>query len=210
MSTYAERMFTRDICIDVPHGDPQIVRRASIWSMAIGVLLVLAGLYALLYFGYATVAATYVLGALLLAGGVFYAVNAFSARKWTIGLFDVLASVLYVIAGIVALRQPLVAAGVVTLILAVMYIFQGITRSVASVTLRPPQWGWMLFNGLVTLFLGFIIFAQWPASSLWLLGVLVGIDMLLSGWTMIISGMAIHRLTSKVVSAAPIAETRAV
>jgi uncharacterized membrane protein HdeD (DUF308 family) len=55
----------------------------------------------------------------------------------------------------------------------------------------------MLFNGFVTLFLGILVFAQWPASSLWLLGVMVGTDMLLAGWTMVLAGATVHRAAKR-------------
>jgi uncharacterized membrane protein HdeD (DUF308 family) len=162
--------------------------------MAVGVLLIALGVFACYWFFAATLATVYTLGGILIVGGLFYGASAFSARKWSIALLDVLACALYVIAGIVAFRQPIATAGAVTLVLSALYIVQGISRIVGALTLKTPGWGWMLFNGIVTLLFGAVIFAQWPAGSLWLIGVLVGIDLMLAGWTMLFGGMAVNRL----------------
>lgn len=97
------------------------------------------------------------------------------------------------IAGFVAFRQPVVTAGVVTLVLAFMFMFQGIFRGVMAVAQRPSQWGWALANGVITLFLGIAVYATWPASALWLLGTVIGVDLLLSGWTMTMVGLTLRR-----------------
>src|SRR5258708_6982771 len=133
--------------------EANMTRRLSATSMTIGVLLVVLGLYAFYYFIAATVAAVFILAGILIAGGVFHAVNAFSAGKWTTALLDVLAAVLYVFAGIVALRQPVITASMVTLVLSAMFVIQGIIRVVAALALRPRQWGWSMVNGVITVLL---------------------------------------------------------
>jgi uncharacterized membrane protein HdeD (DUF308 family) len=201
MEMTMNRWSFRDGPRELPEGLRQRTRKqlaaASTVAMVVGVLLVLSGLFALYSFATATLVSVLLLGGLLIAGGVFYGINAFSAGHWALALIDVLACALYIVAGVVAFRQPLLTASVVTLVLSVMYVFQGIVRTAGALAIRPPQWGWMLFNGLITLLFGVIVFIQWPISALWLLGILIGTDMLLSGWTIILGGAAMRKAVAR-------------
>jgi uncharacterized membrane protein HdeD (DUF308 family) len=82
----------------------------SKWFMTVGVLLIVAGAAALIYTFTATVATVYVIGSMLLLGGIFYGITTFGARKWTTALLDMLLCALYVIAAIAAFRRPVAAA----------------------------------------------------------------------------------------------------
>jgi len=175
----------------------QLLRRSTVAIMA-GALLILGGIYAVGRAMIATLAATYALGGILLFGGICFAINAIFAKNSTEALLDILACALYFVAGVVTFRKPLAAAGAVTLVLSAIYVIQGIARISLSFSPLIPERGWVFFSGLVTLFLGGILFAQWPASSLWLLGLLVGIDMIFCGWTMILRGAYVkHFLKSE-------------
>lgn len=195
MASITGPYFMGDPRADARSGLRETVHRTSIYSISTGILLLALGIVALSYFLAATITTVYALAVLLMIGGVFQGVSAFSARKWTTALVDVLACVLYIIAGIVAFRQPLLAAGILTFVIAAVYMGQGVMRVVMSLAVRPLHWGWMLFNGLVTFALGAFVFSMWPASTLWLLGTLVGVDMLLSGWTMLLGGLTLYRET---------------
>ena len=195
MDIASRHNFTYSLVDDLNGKDLDTVHRASKLSMFSGVLLILAGAFACIYFFYSTIVVTYYIGALLLIGCFFFGASAFFARKWTTALFDVLVAALYLVASIVTFRQPLQAAGVLTLVLSIMYIFQGIMRIFASIAIARVSRGWMFLNGLVTLLVGIMVFAQWPSSALWLLGILIGIDMLFGGLTLLLGGLEIFRLT---------------
>ncbi|MGZ6469277.1 MAG: HdeD family acid-resistance protein [Bdellovibrionota bacterium] len=164
-------------------------------SMAVGAALVFLGIVALTETFTATVVSVYLLGLLLLGGAISLGVRAFSERRWTSALGDMVASILYLMAGLVAFREPILAATGFTLVIAALFMAQGIMRIIAAVTLAPPQWGWVLANGIVTLALGLMVYAQWPASSLWLIGTLIGIDMILGGSTALVAGISLSQNT---------------
>ena len=64
--------------------------------------------------------------------------------------------------------------------------------------MRPlPGWGWLLFDGILSTVLGFMLWIQFPSSALWALGILAGISILISGWTMTMLGVAIGKLIDK-------------
>ncbi len=63
--------------------------------------------------------------------------------------------------------------------------------------MRFPHWGWVLFNGIITLILGIIIWRQWPVSGLWVIGLFIGIDLIISGWAWIMLSFAARQMAAK-------------
>jgi uncharacterized membrane protein HdeD (DUF308 family) len=78
--------------------------------------------------------------------------------------------------------------------LAVSFIVMGAFRTLAALMIRFPQWGWALLNGVITLLAGIVIYRQLPLDALWVIGLLVGLEMLFNGWTWIMLACAIRRL----------------
>jgi uncharacterized membrane protein HdeD (DUF308 family) len=83
------------------------------------------------------------------------------------------------------LEDPVRAAAVLTLVFAAAFFTEGLLRIIFSLTERFTGWPWVLLNGVVDLFLGVFIWREWPGSSLWVIGLFVGIDLLLHGWSWI-------------------------
>jgi len=102
--------------------------------------------------------------------------------------------ILYLVAGIAIAESPGKSAAILTLFLASMFIVAGAFRAVAALAVRFPHWGWSLLNGIVTLLCGVVIFRHFPESALWVIGVLVGVDMILHGWTWIMLSLAIRNI----------------
>jgi uncharacterized membrane protein HdeD (DUF308 family) len=196
MITRTNRYFYGSFEDELIPGGHEALRRVAGSSIAIGVLLLVLGVAAIAHIFAATVVSVYLLGALLLAGAISWGMQAFSERRWTTALGDTFACLLYLVAGLAALRAPIMAAGAFTLVIAALFTIVGALRIVSSLTIRPVQWGWSLFNGVVTLALGLFVFEQWPLSSLWLIGTLIGVDMILGGWTALFGGFALNRLAS--------------
>ena len=98
------------------------------------------------------------------------------------------------VVGILLVSRPLLGAEAITLLLAALFLVGGSIRAVTSVFLQLPGWGWMLLNGIVTLWLGLLILNQWPSSAIWVIGLFVGIDLLFDGWSMIAVALAAHRI----------------
>jgi len=100
----------------------------------------------------------------------------------------------YFIAGLTIAELPGQSTVLVTLLLATLFMIGGIFRAVAALTMRFPHWGWTLLNGVVTFVLGAAIYRHVAEASLWLIGTLIGVDMLLHGLSYIMLAVAIRRL----------------
>lgn len=166
--------------------DVQEIRNNWGWFLALGVLLVVLGAAVISSSYYATVFSMILLGAFLIAGGVIQFIQAFMARKWSGLLLSVALGVLYLIIGFFCLRQPAAAAISITLLIAAFCFIAGLFRMLAALLIRFDQWGWVFFNGLITFILGAMIYSGWPLSGLWVIGLFIGIDMILSGWSWIV------------------------
>ena len=86
------------------------------------------------------------------------------------------------------------SAEIITLFIAATFIILGSFRIASALTVRFPHWGWVLFNGLITLLLGIVIYRHLPQSALWVIGILVGVELLLNGWTWIMLSLAIKNI----------------
>jgi uncharacterized membrane protein HdeD (DUF308 family) len=156
--------------------------RSSGWSIVLGILLVLAGLFAIVVPFFAGVAASVFFGWLVLFGGVAHLVYAWSERGAGAILWQVLIGIVYVIAGLYMLVLPVAGVVALTLVLALYITVEGIFELVIFSFLRRLRGAvWFLIDGLVSLLLAGLIFFGWPSSSLWAVGTLVGISLLFSG-----------------------------
>jgi uncharacterized membrane protein HdeD (DUF308 family) len=105
-----------------------------------------------------------------------------------------LVAVLYFIAGVLVIEHPGRSLAGLTLVIAAVLFVEGILRVVVALTERFHGWGWVLLNGVISLALGVMIWRQWPESSLWVIGLFVGIDLLFNGWSLIMLALALRGL----------------
>jgi uncharacterized membrane protein HdeD (DUF308 family) len=160
----------------------ETVKRHSLWYLAQGVLMVLAGFLALVYPVVSSVAVVFFLGWLLIIGGVLQAIGLIGARHVPHFSLQLVSVVLFVIVGVLFLRNPGEALLTLTLLLIVFFMVQGISRVIFSLTIRPlPGWGWVLASGIVGILLAFYLWANIPLTAVWLLGVLLGIQLICEG-----------------------------
>ena len=160
------------------------------WFLILGLVLVLLGGFAIAHAWMATLASVVTLAWLLIASGISESVAAFWARSWS-GLFqDLLFGLLAVIAGILLLSDPAMSAAGLTLILAAFFLVRGALRILGAFVLRYPNWAWSVFDGALALVFGGLVWAQWPESALWVIGVFVGIELISRGiaWLMFAMG----------------------
>ena len=130
----------------------------------------------------ATVATVLVVGVMMLIAGVAEVINAFQMQGWGQFLLWLLLGVLYIVAGFVTFENPLMAAAVLTLILGIALVVSGIMRIILGFSVKNGiPWMWIVLSGAITLLLGIIILAQWPVSSLYILGMFLGIDLIFAG-----------------------------
>lgn len=166
------------------------------WFLLWGILLLILGIIAISYTTATTILSVIVLGVLLLLGGIILIVDSFSFwwGKWGGFFWHLLMGILYLIVGILFIKSPLWASMSLTLMLAILFIIVGLFRIIYSLSVRLPRWGWTLFNGIITLILGVLIYAQWPVSGLYIIGLFVGIDLIFAGWAYIMISLGARSL----------------
>jgi uncharacterized membrane protein HdeD (DUF308 family) len=160
-----------------------------------GVLFIVLGLIAIVEPLIAGLAIAVLAGWLLLAGGVVHAISAFRAAGPRNVIWHVLLAVLYIVGGLYFVTHPLLGLGTLTLFLAVILLIEGIVWVVAYFRL-PTGNGWLLLNGIVTVLLGLMIWGHWPNSSVWALGTLIGINLLMRGFAVLFAGAAVRRVAA--------------
>jgi uncharacterized membrane protein HdeD (DUF308 family) len=170
------------------------IRKNWCWFVILGVALILLGLFAMSYSMIATLATAIVFGYFLLVGGVFYIVGAFFTRGWGGFFLSLLAGILHLAVGFIVLNHPGEAVLLYTLLLAVFFFVEGLFRMVGALAGRFQHWGWMFASGAITLLLGVMIWRQWPLSGLYVIGLFIGINMIISGASYLNLGLAARRL----------------
>jgi uncharacterized membrane protein HdeD (DUF308 family) len=140
-------------------------------------------------------AVTILIGSMLIVNGLMQAVHGFKVHGTGPKTWAILVGILTVVAGGLVLSRPLFALATLTLILAIFFVCEGIFTMVMAFQLKPEKgWGWLLFNGIVSIVLGIMIWRQWPVSGLWAIGILVGIRIFMSGFGMIFVGSATRQI----------------
>jgi uncharacterized membrane protein HdeD (DUF308 family) len=168
------------------------------WSIALSVLMILAGVLAIVVPQAAGLAVSLLVGWLLLFSGVAHLVFAWYARGAGGILWELLLGILYLFIGGYVLTRPVAGLATLTLVLAIYLFFEGVLELVLSFQLRPlPGWVWLLFDGIITLILAGMIWRTWPSSSEWVIGTLVGISMLFSGISRLTISLAARSLVAK-------------
>ena len=156
------------------------------WLLALGILMIILGVVAMAAPVVATIAIQVMLGWLLVISGIAEGIHAFMVKEWRGFLLELLSAVLYLGVGLLLLVDPLKGALALTLILAVFLLVEGIFKIITALRVRDHRgWGWLLASGIVSVVLGVLIWAQWPASGLWVIGLLVGIQLLFTGWSLV-------------------------
>jgi uncharacterized membrane protein HdeD (DUF308 family) len=168
----------------------------EIWAFLVGmgVALMVLGMVAMGSSFIATLATVVVFGILLLLGALFQVITALWGRSWRGFFLHLLGGVLYLIVGVFMIDRPVEAALGVTLLVALGLLAGGIVRIVVSVIERFDGWGWMLLSGVLSFLLGAAIWRQWPLSGLWVIGLFVGIEMLSSGLSWVMLGLALRSM----------------
>ena len=168
-----------------------VIAENRTWFMILGVVLIILGIIAIFFPLMTTIAAKIVFGWILLIGGIVQVVHAFSTQKWTAFLFDLIVGILYVFVGGWLAFFPLTGIITLTILLAAVFVAQGILEVVMAFRLRGHEgWIWVLIAGVVALVVGILVFAQLPSSAIWAIGLLTGINLLSSGWAYFFMAMA--------------------
>ncbi len=172
------------------------IRKGWGWFLALGIASVIVGFIALGSAATVGVAAVWLFGVFLVVGAVFSVVAGIRAGGWNV-ILGIILALLYLVAGIWMITRPEIAGIVLGLFIGWMFVFLGIIRGIGSIVVRPPQWGWGVFSGLVTLVLGVLIISIWnetPASGPYIIGILIGVELIVSGISWIALAFAARSL----------------
>jgi uncharacterized membrane protein HdeD (DUF308 family) len=171
--------------------DPETLKKFRTWFNIYGVVLIILGLAAILLPQVASLATSIMVGWLLVAGGIFGLISDFQAGTKSPGFWwNLLTAALYLIAGIVLLVNPIAAVLTLTIVLAAYMLATGFAKVVMAFHYKnviPKAWLWVLFSALVDIALGVIIIAGLPGTAVWVIGLLVGINLLFTGVALVAS-----------------------
>jgi uncharacterized membrane protein HdeD (DUF308 family) len=177
-----------------------IVKGSLGWSIGLSILMIVAGILAIVAPPAAGVAVAILVAWLLVFSGGAHLVFAWHTRTMGGFVWELLLGILYILVGAYLLSHPLVGLASLTLALAIYLFAEGLLEFILSLRLRPmPGWSWLLFDGVITLILAIMIWRTWPSSTEWVIGTLVGISMLFSGITRLMLSLATRQAVSKLV-----------
>jgi len=176
----------------------KVAKKATGWFIVIAVLFILLGLFAIVEPFTAGLGVTLLVGWLLVIGAVAHFISAFKGGGAKHVILQSLVGLIYLIGGGYFLTHTIMGVSTLTLLLATVILIEGIFELVAYFRLRSGGGaGWLLMNALVTLLLGGLIWFHWPSSSVWAIGTLVGVNLLMTGISRLMLGLAARKLVSQ-------------
>lgn len=167
----------------------------------LGIALIVLGIVAILTPATAGSAVVVVIGIILLGAGAGAAIRGLQAATAMEKVLGLVVGVVSALAGFAVLFNPLFGLGLLTLFLAGYFLADGVCKIVVSFRFRPTRgWLWLLFSGGVSLLLGVLIWSQWPMSGLWAVGVLVGLNLISTGFALLQSASMLREVAGRVAS----------
>jgi uncharacterized membrane protein HdeD (DUF308 family) len=164
------------------------------WKLVLvqGIVMMVLGFLAVAEPNVATIAVGIFVGWLFFIGGIFRALSVWQSRGMPGFAWSMLTALLAIVLGLILIFQPLAGVLTLTMVLIAFFILEGITAIVLAVQHREHlrSWGWVLFSGIVDLLLAFLIWDGWPSSADWAIGLLVGINMLFFGLSLVMTALA--------------------
>ena len=163
------------------------------WFVALGIAMIALGVIAWLDVVTVTIAGTIFVGASLLAGGVFQIIHAFMAKQWRGFIMSLFCGILYLAGGLLIMNEPVQGALFLTLLVMAALIVGGVVRIVLALQHRNiAAWGLILLSGIVSITVGYLLYASLPWSGLWVLGTLIAIELLIQGSSWLYFGLALR------------------
>jgi uncharacterized membrane protein HdeD (DUF308 family) len=163
------------------------------WFVALGIAMIALGVIAWLDVVTVTIASTLFVGASLLIGGAFQIIHAFMTKEWRGFIMSLFCGVLYLGGGLLIMNEPVQGALFLTLLLMAALMVGGVIRIVLALQHRDiAAWGLILFSGVVSIVVGYLLYASLPWSGLWLLGTLIAMELLLQGSSWLYFGIALR------------------
>ncbi len=167
--------------------------------LAEGIVMMILGMLAIAVPEIATLTITIFIGWLFFVGGIFRTISVLQHRSMPGFVWSLLTAVLAIVLGIILILRPISGVLTLTIALAAFFVIEGVSAILLAIEHRRhlPSWGWVLFSGLVDLLLAFLIWDGWPSSAAWAIGLLVGINMVFVGLSLIMTALAARTMAPK-------------
>jgi len=177
------------------------VKQASTWSIVWGIALIVFGVLAVGSPYLAAVAVNAFIAWLIVLAGVVHLVLAFHVHGAGSVVWKLLVGIAYVCFGGYLITHPALGVASLTLVLGSLFLVEGVLDIVLFFQMRSLRGaGWVLVDGIITLLLGMLIYAQWPSSSSWAIGTLVGASLIVSGVARVMLSLAVRKTTQTISS----------
>jgi uncharacterized membrane protein HdeD (DUF308 family) len=169
---------------------------AGVWLIVTACLFILLGLFAVIEPIVAGLAISLLVGWLLIAGGATHIISIFrrddGGAVWHLAL-----GLVYISGGVYFLSHPVIALEALTLLLAMLlFVEAGIDLVAYSAQRREPGAVWLLVNAFVTALLGTLIAMHWPSMTVWVIGTMLGLNMLTTGFSRLMLGLAARNVAA--------------
>jgi uncharacterized membrane protein HdeD (DUF308 family) len=175
------------------------VKSPSGWAIFMGLLTAALGVFLILYPVITATLTTIVLGWSLILVGIVQLAFAFQSRSIGQFFLRTVSCLLNGVIGIVLVAMPVQGVAALTGILGMLFVAQSVIQTIVAFRLRPVEgWGWVLFDSVWSLLLGVLILVQWPSSSVWAIGTLVGASVLVNGITRMMVAIAARGTATRV------------
>ena len=164
-----------------------------IWFLLLGIAFIVLGVSCFIFAPAATLATVMVFGWIVIIGGIIELVQTFYTRGWQGVFLHLIAGLLGVVIGFLVVTHPVAGALGWTLLFAAFFTVFGILRIVGASLLKFPTWQWAVLDGILGTLLGFLLWAEWPWSGLWFLGLALGIFLTMRGWSYLMLALALRK-----------------
>jgi uncharacterized membrane protein HdeD (DUF308 family) len=179
------------------HAPGAMVKKATNWFIAIAVLFILLGIFAIAEPFTAGLGVTLLVGWLLVIGAVAHFIHAFKGGGARHVILQVVVGIVYLAGGLYFLTHTIMGVSTLTLLLSGVILAEGVLEILAYFRLKSMHGAsWLLINGVVTLLLGGLIWFHWPSSSVWAIGTLVGVNLLMTGISRLMLGLAARKIVN--------------
>ncbi|HMQ03169.1 MAG TPA: DUF308 domain-containing protein [Pyrinomonadaceae bacterium] len=169
-----------------------LVNKTAGASIAVAVIMIILGCIAIAMPYITGMTFSIFFGWLILITGFFHFIDAFTAGGVGGVLWRLLVSIAYLLGGVYLIINPGLALDGLTFAIAFVFVVEGILRIIASIGFwKLPGSGWALFDGIISIALGVMIGYSWPESSVWVLGTIIGVNLLVSGFTRLMVSAAV-------------------
>jgi uncharacterized membrane protein HdeD (DUF308 family) len=166
------------------------------WLVALGILQILLGGVAVASPLAGGLVVTMVLGISLIVAGIARLFTAFAADSFGAGTLAFVWGLLVATTGFFVFTNPGVGLATLTLVISIMLFISGLSECAVAFHAKPESgWGWILTGGIVSVILAIMVWRRFPFSSIWLVGTLVGINLLVTGFETVMVGTAVRRRT---------------